>query len=236
MAVQAWPFLIARGRQRGYSVLLAPHFLLAEGDYGFLEEATGPVPAAEPVRVAVAVSQRGRRSYLTWSEHRVTSADLGGAEPRDEHSRPLLLLYGFLCTDAPTGAPAMADLDHARRTAMDTYRRFLADENGFTTEPSAPFDTYSPTVPSASPPPSRPAPSPAAVPAAPSPVPRTLRRLVIAAAVVAGTAAAAVVVTIVTSSGEDPPASCDSPTPTAAEPTTTSSCGPTTLTTTPAER
>jgi hypothetical protein len=147
MAAQVWPFLIARGRQRGYSVLLAPRFLLAEGDYGFLEQATGPVRESAPVQADVATSRRGRRLGLVWSEHRVTAEDLSDTEdPYDEHSRPLLLLYGFVCADTTVSAPHGAGLDHARRVALDTYRQFLTDENGFTTQPSAPFDTRSPAV------------------------------------------------------------------------------------------
>lgn len=147
MAAQGWPFLIARGRQRGYSVLLAPRFLLAEGDYGFLEQATGAVRESAPVQAGVAISQRGRRLGLVWSEHRVTAEDLSDTEdPYDEHSRPLLLLYGFVCADTAVSAPHGAGLDHARRVALDTYRQFLTDENGFTTQPSAPFDTRSPAV------------------------------------------------------------------------------------------
>jgi hypothetical protein len=224
----AWPFLIARGRQRGYSVLLAPHFLLAEGDYGFLEEATGPVPGSQPVRVGVATSNHGRRFGLTWSEHRITAADVGGtADPRDEHSRPLLLLYGFLSADTAIDTPAGADLDRARRVALDTYRRFLTDEHGFTTEPSAPLDTHAAEPPVSSG-------VRAVLAPAPPPARRRVRGLVISAAVVAGAAAAVVVVAIAAGSGSgDPPPSCPDDT-TAAGPTrTTSSCGSPTPTTTP---
>ena len=244
MAAQAWPFLIARGRQRGYSVLLAPHFLLAEGDYGFLEEATGPVPESDPVRVGVATSQRGRRFGLAWSEHRVTAADVGGtADPRDEHSRPLRLLYGFLSADTTITAPAGADLDHARRAALDTYRRFLTDEHRFTTEPSTPLDTHT-TEPSA--PLDTHATEPSVplaarttepttlfagrtpTPPKPPPARQWLRAVVISAAVVAGAATAIVIVAISAGSGDPPPSCTDTTTA-----TTTSRCGSPTQTTTP---
>jgi hypothetical protein len=225
MAAQAWPFLIARGRQRGYSVLLAPRFLLAEGDYGFLEEATGPVPESNPVRVGVATSQRGRRFGLAWSEHRVTAADIGGtADPRDEHSRPLRLLYGFLSADTTINAPDGADLDHARRAALDTYRRFLTDEHRFTTEPSTPLDTRT-TEPSTL------FAARTLIPPKPPPARRWVRAVVISAAVVIG-AATAVVVAIASGSG-DPPPSCTEDTSAAGSTTTTSSCGSPTQTTTP---
>lgn len=236
MTAEVWPFLIARGRQRGYSVLLAPHFLLAEGDYGFLEEATGPVPQAQPVRVGAATSQRGRRFGLVWSEHLVTAADVGGtADPRDEHSRPLRLLYGVLSADTAINASAGADLDHARRAALDTYRRFLTDEHHFTTEPSNPLDaraaepsaSFAPTAERAAPVDAR------AISPEPPQARRWARTLVISAAVVAGAAAVFVVAIVVGSGSDDRPPSCPADA-TAAGPTmTTSSCGSPTPTTTP---
>jgi len=230
MAVQAWPFLIARGRQRGYSVLLAPQFLLAEGDYGFLEEATGPVRESEPVRSGVATSRRGRRFGLIWAEHRVTAADIGGTtDPHDEHSRPLRLLYGLLSTSATIDA----DLGLVRRAALDTYRRFLTDEHHFTTEPSTPLDPHAtepstplglratgPSVPLA------PAPLDArpTVAPAPRPTPLWVKALVISAAVVVGATAATVVAITSSGSGAPPPSHVDEP---------TTSCGTPTPTTTP---
>lgn len=225
----AWPFLIARGRQRGYSVLLAPHFLVAEDDYGFLEEAAGPVHGSEPVRMGLATSRRGWRFGLVWSEYRVTAADVGGTtDPRDEHSRPLRLSYGLLTTGTATNDPA--DLDRARRAALDTYRRFLADEHHFTTEPSTQLDAHAveplgATETSVSPAPSE--------PLSPDPAPdrRWAKALVISAAVVAGVAAV-IVVAIVAGSGSDvPPSTCPDDTTTAV-PTTSCASATTTKTTT----
>jgi hypothetical protein len=140
--MNGWPFLIARGRGRGYGVLLAPDLLRA--DYGLLEEVAGPLPAAEPVRVASARTGRGEGLTVAWSEHRVTAADLAdGTEPRDEHSRPLRLLYGFACREAIQGPPSDVDMTRAKDAALATYRRFLADERGFTVETSAPFELRS---------------------------------------------------------------------------------------------
>jgi hypothetical protein len=139
--MNGWPFLIARGRRRGYSVLLAPAFLHEE--YGLLEEVAGPVTAAEPVRVAAARSSRGHDLGVVWSEHRVTAADIAdGTEPRDEHSRPLRLLYGFVCQETVLSRPADTDLARALAAGLDTYRRFLAGEQRFTVESSAPFDLH----------------------------------------------------------------------------------------------
>lgn len=141
--MHGWPFLIARGRRRGYSVLLAPAFLRA--DYGLLEEVAGPVPANQPVQVATARTSRGEEVCVAWSAHLVTAEDLAdGTEPRDEHSRPLRLLYGFACQRAVPASPSDVDMARSLTAAMATYRRFLADEQRFTVESSAPFDLRSP--------------------------------------------------------------------------------------------
>lgn len=132
-----WPFLIGRGRRRGYTVLLAPGFL--DGESGFLVEHAAP--RAEPI-VATALS--GRRYCLICAEYEVTSADLGGGEPYDEHSRPLQYLYGFLCAPGYViTTPVRADLAAAWDSTMDTYRRFLAGEETFTVERSRSFELVS---------------------------------------------------------------------------------------------
>jgi hypothetical protein len=138
MTAQGWPFLIARGHRRGYSVLLAPGFLLDTNDYGFLEEAAGPVRDGEPPRVLTTESPRGRRVCLVWSEHPVTEADLV-PYTRDEHSRPLRLIHGFVCPEGTVSSPSEDDLFRARTAALDTYRRFLDDEELFAVEPATPF-------------------------------------------------------------------------------------------------
>jgi len=149
VTASGWPFLIARGRRRGYTVLLAPGWLIAAQGHGVLEETVTPV-AGQPWRVAVAGTTQGRRVGLAWAEHPVTGADVtgtpdsgGGAPVRDEHSRPLRLLYGFLCADAMIGDPSGDDLARSRDAALDTYRRFLTDEEHFTIEGSTPFDITS---------------------------------------------------------------------------------------------
>jgi hypothetical protein len=124
----AWPFLVARGRRRGYSALLVPGFLR---EHGFLEATATPL---DDVRSRAVATPHG---VLVWAEHAVAAAEAGG-EPRDEYGRPLVLLHGFLC---PHGEPVAAPgaLVRTRATALATYGRFLADEEGFRTERSEPF-------------------------------------------------------------------------------------------------
>jgi hypothetical protein len=148
-----WPFLVARGRHRGYSTLLAPGFLVAESDYGVLDEAVSPT--AEPGRAEVisVITRAGHTLSVATTTHVVTAADLVPAQagprstppppPRDEHSRPLTLLYGFVCRDAWISEPAPADLRSAHETALRVYREFLDDEDGFTVVAAESYDLRS---------------------------------------------------------------------------------------------
>ncbi|MEU0791132.1 hypothetical protein ABZ342_13780 [Amycolatopsis sp. NPDC005961] len=128
MTGRAWPFLIARGRRRGYSALLVPGFLR---EHGFLEATATPL---DEVPSRAAATPHG---VLVWAEHAVTTAEAGG-EPRDEYGRPLVLLHGFLCPEGdPVAAPAA--LTRTDALALSVYQRFLADEEGFRAERSEPF-------------------------------------------------------------------------------------------------
>ncbi|WP_086848910.1 hypothetical protein [Amycolatopsis kentuckyensis] len=128
MTGRAWPFLIARGRRRGYSVLLVPGFLR---EHGFLEATVTPLDDVPSRAVATP------HGVLVWAEHAVTEVESGG-EPRDEYGRPLVLLHGFL---SPDGNPATtaAALSRTRAVALTVYGRFLAGEEGFRAERSEPF-------------------------------------------------------------------------------------------------
>ncbi|MGW7453909.1 hypothetical protein [Streptomyces sp. NPDC054787] len=134
----AWPFLVARGRHRGYRTLLAPDFLLADGDYGVLDDSVTPGAVPEQVQVVPVVTRSGRRLTVVHTTHQVTAADVDEA-PRDEFGRPLQLMYGFVCEEGRLAAPDPADLDACRATALAVYRRFLGDEEGFTVEPGRRF-------------------------------------------------------------------------------------------------
>lgn len=128
MTGRAWPFLIARGRRRGYSALLVPGFLR---EHGFLEATATPL---DDVPSRAAATPYG---VLVWAEHTVTEVESGG-EPRDEYGRPLVLLHGFLCPDGEPVTTAAA-LSRTRAVALTVYGRFLAGEEGFRAERSEPF-------------------------------------------------------------------------------------------------
>ncbi|MEW2136995.1 hypothetical protein AB0892_10400 [Streptomyces sp. NPDC005409] len=141
----AWPFLVARGRHRGYRTLLAPDFLLADGDYGVLDDSVTPGRVPEQVQVVPVVTRSGRHLTVVHTTHQVTAADVDEA-PRDEFGRPLRLMYGFVCEEGRFAAPDPADLDACRATALAAYRRFLGDEEGFTVEPGRQFALRSPVT------------------------------------------------------------------------------------------
>ncbi len=124
----AWPFLIARGRRRGYSALLVPGFLR---EHGFLEATVTPLDDV-PSRAV-----KTPHGVLVWAEHAVTEVESGG-EPRDEYGRPLVLLHGFLCPDGEPATVAAA-LARTRAVALVVYGRFLAGEEAFRAERSEPF-------------------------------------------------------------------------------------------------
>jgi hypothetical protein len=86
---------------------------------------------------------------VVYATHLLAEADLGGSGTgvRDEHGRPLRLIYGFICLDASVAGPDGADLGYARAAALETYRRFLADEDRLTVEASQPFPLRSGTAP-----------------------------------------------------------------------------------------
>jgi hypothetical protein len=130
-AAVGWPFLVAPGRRRDYSIVVAPDFLVADLDYGILEQVVRPTADGEPATVIEVRTRHGRRLTVVSATHRLTAADIAGTvgEPRDEHGRPLRLVYGFASAQAGIREPAEADLDAAREYALTVYRRFLDHED-----------------------------------------------------------------------------------------------------------
>jgi len=158
-----WPFLVASGRRRDYSTLLAPDFLVADADYGVLDEAVRPTDSPRVVEVR---TRAGRRLTIVHATHLLTADDLGpdSAPPRDEHNRPLRLIYGYVVPGEWTPPPAEADLRAALGTALEVYRRFLDDEDTVAVAAAHLFRLHS-TVPARVPsPPARVGTPPARVP------------------------------------------------------------------------
>ncbi|MEV7970791.1 hypothetical protein AB0O34_33095 [Sphaerisporangium sp. NPDC088356] len=152
-SAQGWPFLVARGRHRGYRTLLAPGFLIAERGHGVLDDSVVPSPHQDRATVIEVLTGAGRRLTVVYATHLVTSADIAepGAppaaqEPRDQHSRPLQLIYGFVCLDGVAGEPDQEDLRVCGQASLRAYRRFLRDEEGFVVEPSEDFPLRSPVA------------------------------------------------------------------------------------------
>ena len=134
MAALGWPFLVAAGRRRDYSTLLAPDFLVSTLDYGILDESVRP-----GVDGSVEVRTRGGRRLTIVSATRSVGV-------RDEHGRPLRMMYGFVCVAGSVPVPAAEDLAAALGVALPAYERFLADEDRVAVEPSAGFPLRSVVV------------------------------------------------------------------------------------------
>ncbi|HEX6683600.1 MAG TPA: hypothetical protein VF062_12435 [Candidatus Limnocylindrales bacterium] len=119
-----WPFLIAAGRHRDYSILLAPDFLVEDLDYGFLDGTVKPGNGRPSV--VDARTRAGRQLTVVSATHTLTPADAPATH--DEHGRPMRLLYGFVCGERIV-EPDPVDLAAALAVALDAYRRFLDNED-----------------------------------------------------------------------------------------------------------
>jgi hypothetical protein len=150
-ATAGWAFLVARGRQLGYQLLLAPDFLAASGQSALLmDEVRGEVPAQGPP----VVSDLDGQLCAVYRTLRATSQDIGAAdgppEPLlDRAGRPLVLTYGFVCRGVRVTGPDEDDLRVARDAALATYRRFRAAEEAFVTRMSYPYSLRSAVEPAA---------------------------------------------------------------------------------------
>jgi hypothetical protein len=194
---QGWPFLIGAGRRHEYRTLIAPAFLVAASEYGILDRYASRTPEGE-TRV-VQIRSTGHPLWMAYVTHTVTAADV--PDPRDEHSRPLQVLTGFVC-GAPIERPDPGDLAVALDTGMAVYRRYLQDEDRFGVLRSEAFPLRSVLRPAAAP-----AAAPVPRPRRPDISRRTLTVLGLAAALLA----AAVTVLLVTLSGGSPQPACTPP-------------------------
>jgi hypothetical protein len=171
-----WAFLVARGRRQGYRTRLVPGVLKDLGMPGLVEDSAGAQGEPGIGTVVRHVATPRGQVAIVYRTHRIRPGDLADSGAAfDEHGRPLDVIYGFVCLAPVTHTPEDADLDSAYRQALESYRRFLADESGFVTETSLAFPLRSTIAPA-------PAERPATVP--PRPVPPRIAVVVGAAAVV----------------------------------------------------
>jgi hypothetical protein len=172
-----WPFLVARGRERGYRTILAPDFLTERRLHGMLSDAAN---GHGPRELEIERPGVGRLTLVCRTEQ-VTEAELDGGRDEslatDEHGRPLEILYGIVCRGRLGDHVDDGDLGEARAEALASYRRFLAEESSFDVDTSDAFalrGVAAVAVADAAP---------------PNPAPRTSRRGLAVAAVVAALAA-----------------------------------------------
>jgi len=198
--IRAWPFLVARGRREGYRTLLAPRFLIDGDLHETLSDATPSVAVGSLGRVDLPGPGAGSLGLTyTTEEMSETGQDISAETGTwtDEHGRPLEMLYGVVARHPLSPALTLEDLHGARQEALQAYRRFLTDEDGFAVcesrsmllpgEPAPPTAPRMPEPPRPSAAPPRAAP-PRAEPPRPTAAPRRHRAaaaLVAAAAVIA---------------------------------------------------
>jgi hypothetical protein len=165
---RGWSFLVARGRRLGYRTILAPGFLTERRLHGLLADSASSeqMDASRPRTIELERPDIGRLT-LVYRTEQVTNADIDGDHgdglATDEHGRPLEILYGIVSREGLRGSVDEADLGAARTEALESYRRFLAEEDGFGVDVSDGFALRgTAAVPDVSQPPRR-APAPPAL-------------------------------------------------------------------------
>lgn len=155
-AVSGWPFLVARGRETGYQLLLAPDFVLAGRAAGLLlAEVSGEVPAQGPPQVSLLAGPSGPLAVVQRTV-RASRGDVGAEDRPDEPlldraGRPILLGFGFVTPGVRVSVVDDADLWPAQEAALATYRRFHADEHDFVPETSSAYPLRSTLAPAPAP-------------------------------------------------------------------------------------
>lgn len=125
-----WPFLVAAGRIRDYTVLVAPDFLVAAGEHGLLG-VTGSAIEGGPVQVRPVRTNDGRELTLAYAARLLSAADMppgaGEQAVADEFGRPLRIVVGVV-TERPRGSNPAPDVERAEAVVLPAYRRFREDE------------------------------------------------------------------------------------------------------------
>ena len=152
-ATPGWAFLIGRGREMGYQVLLTPDFMADSGDSGVLIAAVkGEVPDDGLPEILNVVAPRAGPLCIVYRTHRATHADVGLTDKKeapllDGAGRPLVLAFGFVCRSARVDRVNEEDLKAAWEPALRAYQHFHTAEVSFTSEISHPYSLRSITAP-----------------------------------------------------------------------------------------
>jgi hypothetical protein len=139
------PFLVARGRELGQQIVMAPAFLKQEGLTGLLRDAIkGQVtPAGKTMETTVHHPAIGHLTLIYRISHIAIAECEDGTSPdpqdrplveeellRDDSGRPIKLAYGLVYRSKPNRVPEheAEPLSTARTKAISAYRDFLHDE------------------------------------------------------------------------------------------------------------
>ncbi|GIG88237.1 PASTA domain-containing protein [Plantactinospora endophytica] len=148
-----WPFLVGRGRDAGYRMLLTPRPVAdADDSAALLAVVTGEVPEDAPPVVTVLDPRPGGELCVVYRTLRPSAADAGttgAGRPvplLDRAGRPLVLAYGFVCRGGRVTRVDEDDLRYARQMALDAFRRFHADEAAYRPGVSEPYPLRSEIV------------------------------------------------------------------------------------------
>lgn len=148
-----WAFLLARGHQVGYQLLLVPDFIAAAGEAALLvDELRGEVPTHAPPVVASVAGPISGPLCIVYRTIHATRGDIGAADRPEEQlldraGRPIVLTYGFVCRGSRVVSPNEEDLRAARDAAVATYQRFHAAEQTFRPETSRQYVVHSAVTP-----------------------------------------------------------------------------------------
>ena len=148
-----WAFLLARGHEVGYQLLLVPDFIAAAGEAALLvDEVRGEVPTHAPPVVANVAGPISGPLCIVYRTIRATRGDIGAADRREEQlldrtGRPIVLAYGFVCRGSRVVSPNEEDLRAARDAAVATYQRFHAAEQTFRPETSRQYVVHAAVTP-----------------------------------------------------------------------------------------
>lgn len=154
-----WVFLIGRGRDLGYRLLMAPDFLVRDGESDALFGVVQNEDETARPQVAVLNEPESGALCVVFHVRRVTESDLAGPAV-DGSGRPLLVVFGFVARGTAVTDLDEHDVNLAWEAARTVYRRFHRDELAFTGVPTASFPLRSTITP-----PPEPVPAPVHEPA-----------------------------------------------------------------------